>query len=194
MALKNDYKDYISKTEDKKYEIRENVDGTHSLIDVTEYTQLGDKFGAWDINKTNTVINQLQDKSYITAHRRNFSLVNENQDVPFNLSTQRGENLTLLNGGIIVNRSMTVSISAFVFKHATSADSKVFSLCVNGVAQVNYKEHQHNETCVSFPAVIFNVAAGDRISIRCNESFWVNGSTNAGVGHGIMSYLTVQEL
>jgi len=59
MALKDDYKDFISKTEDKKYEIRENVDGTHSLIDVTEYAQVGDNFGAGDINKITTTVNEV---------------------------------------------------------------------------------------------------------------------------------------
>ncbi len=70
MALKEDYKDYISKTEDKKYDIRENDDGTHSLIDVTEYTQLGDKFGADDINKINRAVNNLfEGTTYSTKER-----------------------------------------------------------------------------------------------------------------------------
>ena len=59
MTLKDNYKDYISKTEDKKYSIRENGDGTHSITDVTEYTQVGDDFGAKDVNTITNAVNNL---------------------------------------------------------------------------------------------------------------------------------------
>jgi len=59
MSLKTDYKDDIPKTTQRKYEMINNDDGTVSLKDVTEYTQVGDTFGAGDINKTNKAINDL---------------------------------------------------------------------------------------------------------------------------------------
>lgn len=57
MALKTDYKDDIPKTENRRYQMINNSDGTVSFVDVTEYTQVGDTFGAGDINATNESVN-----------------------------------------------------------------------------------------------------------------------------------------
>lgn len=60
MALKTDYKDDVLSGE-RKYVIVDNGDGTVSLRDVTQYTQVGDSFGALDINNTNEAVNSIQD-------------------------------------------------------------------------------------------------------------------------------------
>jgi len=59
MELKTDYKDsvYIGK---KKYRIITNSDGTISFEDVTEYSEIGDDFGATDVNGITTAINELK--------------------------------------------------------------------------------------------------------------------------------------
>lgn len=60
MSLKTNYKDDIldtSKNEKRKYKMTSNSDGTISLDDVTVYTQVGDNFGAKDINNTNKTYN-----------------------------------------------------------------------------------------------------------------------------------------
>ena len=65
MALRTDYKDDILDTsvnEKRKYNLITNSDGTVSLEDVTEYSQVGDSFGGADINRTNEEINRI---SYI---------------------------------------------------------------------------------------------------------------------------------
>lgn len=62
MALKEDYLDDIldtSANEKRKYRMINNADGTISLEDVTEYSQNGDNFGAYDINITNKTVNEL---------------------------------------------------------------------------------------------------------------------------------------
>ena len=61
MALKTDYKDYVTSGK-KKYVIVENGDGTVSLEDVTKYTQTGSKFAASDINLTNLKVNDNETK------------------------------------------------------------------------------------------------------------------------------------
>lgn len=51
--LKNNYKDDVldvTQNELRKYNVVNNDDGTISLIDVTKYSQTGDKFGAKDVN------------------------------------------------------------------------------------------------------------------------------------------------
>lgn len=68
MSLKTDYKNAIINTsanEKKKYTMTTNSDGTISLEDATVYTQVGDTFGATDINETNTEVNSKLDASKI---------------------------------------------------------------------------------------------------------------------------------
>ena len=65
MALRTDYKDDILDTsvnEKRKYNLITNSDGTVSLEDVTEYSQVGDSFGGADISRTNEEVNRI---SYI---------------------------------------------------------------------------------------------------------------------------------
>lgn len=60
--LREDYKDDIldvSANELRKYQMIQNDDGTVSFLDVTEYMQTGDNFGAGDINSTNVALNGL---------------------------------------------------------------------------------------------------------------------------------------
>lgn len=72
--LKTDYKDDVldtSKNEKRKYNIIQNEDGTVSLEDVTEYSQVGDSFGAADINATNKAVNEANSnfRDYVVVQR-----------------------------------------------------------------------------------------------------------------------------
>ena len=67
MALKTDYKNYIPSTAmngRRRYRMINNDDGTVSFEDATEYSQVGDSFGAAVINETNKNINNLELISY----------------------------------------------------------------------------------------------------------------------------------
>ena len=60
--LKTTYKDDVLNTsanEKRKYNMITNEDGTVSLEDATDYSQVGDSFGAADINATNEKVNEL---------------------------------------------------------------------------------------------------------------------------------------
>ena len=60
--LKTTYKDDVLNTsanDKRKYNMITNDDGTVSLEDVTEYSQVGDSFGAADINTTNKKVNEI---------------------------------------------------------------------------------------------------------------------------------------
>lgn len=62
--LKTNYKDDVldtSKNEKRKFRMIQNEDGTVSFEDVTEYIQIGDTFGAADVNMTNEEINALNE-------------------------------------------------------------------------------------------------------------------------------------
>lgn len=46
----------------RKFAITDNGDGTYSIEDVTEYTQIGSDFGASQMNQTNKAINNIYDE------------------------------------------------------------------------------------------------------------------------------------
>lgn len=61
--LRTDYKDDILNTSvntRRKFNMVNNSDGTVSFEDATIYTQVGDSFGAFDINETNRQIEELK--------------------------------------------------------------------------------------------------------------------------------------
>ena len=57
MALRTNYKDDVFSGA-RKYQMITNQDNTVSFTDVTEYTQVGDTYGASEINEQNTAINE----------------------------------------------------------------------------------------------------------------------------------------
>lgn len=60
MALKTNYKDDIldlSKNTQRKYEMITNADNTVSFVDVTQYEQVGDTFGAQVLNAITNITN-----------------------------------------------------------------------------------------------------------------------------------------
>lgn len=65
--LKTDYKDYVYLDENKKYKMINNPDDTVSFQDVTDYSIIGDEFGANDINATNQKINEIGNKTILTS-------------------------------------------------------------------------------------------------------------------------------
>lgn len=55
-ALRTDYQDDIFDG-NRKYRIINNSDGTISLTDATQYVQVGDVYGAAEINELNETVN-----------------------------------------------------------------------------------------------------------------------------------------
>lgn len=74
MSLKTDYKDAMFDGQ-RRYRLIANEDGTYSLPDSTTYTQTGDKFGANDINETNTEINKLETVKTATLATASWSTI-----------------------------------------------------------------------------------------------------------------------
>lgn len=63
MALKTNYKNYIPDANGRVYSITQNAQGKSVITDKTNYIQVGDNFGANDINAITTEVNRLADKS-----------------------------------------------------------------------------------------------------------------------------------
>ena len=79
--LKTTYKDDVLNTsanEKRKYNMITNEDGTVSLEDATDYSQVGDSFGAADINATNEKVNELNTNLSQIKYTPNYS-----EAVPF---------------------------------------------------------------------------------------------------------------
>lgn len=55
--LRTDFRDDVFEG-NRKYNLINNPDGTVSLVDVTEYTQVGDSFGASEVNQITEAVNQ----------------------------------------------------------------------------------------------------------------------------------------
>lgn len=62
--LKTDYKDDVF-TGQRKYRVLDNGDGTKTFTDNTLYSQIGDKFGAKDVNAITKTLNALQEVRYV---------------------------------------------------------------------------------------------------------------------------------
>ena len=59
MALRTNYKNDVFEG-NRKYTLTQGGDGKYEIIDSTNYTVQGDRFGANDINATNSAVNALQ--------------------------------------------------------------------------------------------------------------------------------------
>lgn len=64
-VLRTDYQDAVWSGL-RKYRFTTNSDSTTSVTDVTQYTTEGDAFGAADINRTNIVIQEVENASIST--------------------------------------------------------------------------------------------------------------------------------
>jgi hypothetical protein len=62
--LKTDYKDDVF-TGQRRYRELNNGDGTKTFTDNTVYSQIGDKFGAKDVNAITKTLNALQEVRYV---------------------------------------------------------------------------------------------------------------------------------
>lgn len=93
MPLKNDYKDY-SFIDSRKYKITNNSDDTVSIQDVTDYEEVGDSFGAADINAITSKVNANEEllKNTVYSSKNNEELL-DSSDNALNPKIPRYENI-----------------------------------------------------------------------------------------------------
>lgn len=89
----------------RKFTITDNGDGTYSIDDVTEYTQIGSDFGASQMNQTNQAVNESCDKSDVID---NWDDIVANQS-PGKIAGAKG--ISKLNSGFFTN-TKTVSVKS----------------------------------------------------------------------------------
>ena len=67
-TLPTNFKDDVLNTSmggKRKWNITQNSDGTYSITDVTDYSQVGSEFGAGELNATNQAVNESADAGKI---------------------------------------------------------------------------------------------------------------------------------
>lgn len=121
LGLKTDYKDDVldvEKNTKRKYKTSYDSMGLLSLDDVTEYTQVGDSFGAKELNETNKKINDFHNEleNYIPLSDTNVTLkkggmlapngdiyINDNGKWVSSMLNDINVNLLKLNKGLNIN-------------------------------------------------------------------------------------------
>ena len=158
--LKTNYKDDVldtSANQLRKYQMITNDDGTVSFVDVTTYTQIGDNFGAKDINDTNAAINEVNGKlknnewkllkSQTTYGSANVIELPANYIELYICSKRTSDNLYM--AGTVIPRIAIASninygygndINGYSLKASWNFNANTltpFKLCVNGVDVTN---------------------------------------------------------
>ena len=123
--LKTNYKDDVLNTEvneRRKYQMIQNDDGTVSFVDVTDYSQVGDSFGALDINATNEKCNEIN--SNLTKVRK---LDYSKKVLAINSFVSTGDGIIL--GYVNIDTSSTgyyqINIGSFPIYFATSQGQSI---------------------------------------------------------------------
>ncbi len=82
MSLYENYKDDILNTSvnsRRKFRMIDNGDGTVSFEDVTSYTQVGDLFGASDVNEITKALNKLTGKKNVASFSGELTYYNKSE-------------------------------------------------------------------------------------------------------------------
>ena len=95
-SLRTNYKDDVF-TGSRKYEMTQNGDGTVSFTDQTTYSQVGDTYGAAQINEANAIINNLDDKAYLSDDSAESGLADNDYFPFYDTSATSGKRTTWSN-------------------------------------------------------------------------------------------------
>lgn len=147
MALKTDYKDYIPPSGGRKYKITANSDGSSSVEDITQYQQVGDTWGAEDINQVNKLVNgavypNLLDNSnfnYPVNQRDGTSYSTSTGNAAYSIDRWRIEGATYtvathtLSGTSYTNRACRMAQFIEMAQYGLNiGDDMTFSIMANG--------------------------------------------------------------
>lgn len=180
MSLKNDYKDY-SFTDSRKYKITNNSDGTVSIQDVTDYEEIGDSFGAADINAITSMINLNEEllKKTVYSSKNNEELSDTFGNV-LNPKISRYENIktsSLDNDLGFISRAdeylSFASLDAFktyITDNLKSSRAYLISLSINGQGQAAIVQKTSN-LYASF--ILFGYATAP-VLWKCSNGVWTS--------------------
>ena len=171
MALRTDYQDAMFDGK-RKYRLIENDDSTVSLADATTYTQEGDKFGANDINETNTevnrVANELGNKAPAFIDMSEYTLEEIIGSHPYNsIPFMFG---IAYNSGIAPDNNDCVCIAVNGTIYAFSYSGKIFKISENAEWEDITAKHTHGASDIQgiLPVGKGGTGASDRAEALLN--------------------------
>ena len=171
MALRTDYQDAMFDGK-RKYRLIENDDSTVSLADATTYTQEGDKFGANDINETNTevnrVANELGNKAPAFIDMSEYTLEEIIGSHPYNsIPFMFG---IAYNSGIAPDNNDCVCIAVNGTIYAFSYSGKIFKISENAEWEDITAKHTHDASDIQgiLPVGKGGTGASDRVNAFYN--------------------------
>lgn len=195
MSLKTNYKDSIF-IGDKKFKMITNSDGTISLKDVTEYSEIGDDFGSNDVNSITTKLNELDDNNWQVASKTgdelsNYTLVdgylvNEKNKKLFNryeklIPVKLFENETGTTETITLSKSINDFNSIEIF--GVSSDKAV---CYTKINKENYSNvaalYGFSTDGNLYAKIAYLNLVDNQITFRSNRS-WYKHQTNGSGGY-----------
>lgn len=154
-----DFKDDVLQAEmagKRKYRIIQNEDGTISLEDVTNYSQIGSNFGAAQMNATNLAVNESFDKNKVIDSLADI-VVNEATGYAAGALAVRELNgkihdkkVLWAGSGIFLNKSQSIPLSESLTKQKRGI-VLILSRYENGVAQnYGYRSYFVPKECLDF--------------------------------------------
>lgn len=202
--LRTDYKDDVLDTSvntQRKYQMTTNEDGTVSFTDVTEYSQVGDTFGAADVNAMNEAVNScfqsVSDGKALVASAITDKGVSTAADATFetmadNIGKVVTGKLINLGNGTSWNVVSVCNSNGIDYTKLTTANFIVAIVRANsvttGTANTSYRDYYGGATgssgvTYSYSNGSLRVTGGNGQSIyvyRPNESAYSCGPTTQG--------------
>lgn len=168
--LKTNYKDDIllDNSGKRKYTMITNDDGTVSFVDVTDYSQNGDAFGAADINATNTEVNE-----HFASVEKSLEALNTN-------ITNKFQAPDYTNKQVISSNTYTVTEDGYVALYVHKGNNGVFqsatyrgTLTINGTVVWYYSNTISSNEIRIYPAIrsgLYPVKAGDTVKFSVTNA------------------------
>ena len=133
----------------RRYRMYENTDGTIELEDVTEYSQVGNEFGAGQINETNTEVNKKFDKNMLVRDLDTINAITKEGYAPDALALKEVSDSLQNENNESFNFGYLNGVRGFFTDPSRADDSFVpFNSCFSAI-------HLYDETLTSQPVYTF---------------------------------------
>lgn len=203
--LKTNYKDDIllDNSGKRKYTMITNDDGTVSFVDVTDYSQNGDAFGAADINATNTEVNEhfaSVDESLESLNTKRIPVTFLNiMNNTYACLSQSGEHITGLLFAVNDTPKNKVSIKTNLIAGLGNASSSAYTFVQVATTSGNPFGLTANQyTCVGTSLDRATDSSGASLSVVPSYTLALYNGTDTllycSVGAGSMTYNTTRYL
>lgn len=187
-TLPTNFKDDVLNTSmggKRKWNITQNSDGTYSITDVTDYSQVGSEFGAGELNATNQAVNESADAGKIIDDPDTAGATTQNGYIAgvqlFNhLNDSLGSHELLSTTYTTTNTEYNLSDDINNYKMLLLVCSTTASPNLGGIlgtAYIPVEAFKKSSFC-RFPVIISSSGAFEQVSVsyKSDTSVSVSGS------------------